>query len=126
MRPLRRMRPVEPLAHEHDAGATSAHNRPLPPRVASTRTQAPVGSLLCSLVGSFAPACGSDQTGSIIFARLGAAGQRRRDGGAKPADCGGLAIAKFNAAGLEYQYGGGAWRRKSSSAAFIAAMVWAA
>src|SRR5262249_15439969 len=56
------------LAHEHDAGATSAHNRPLPPRVASTRTQAPVGSLLCSLVGSFVPACGSDQTGSIIFA----------------------------------------------------------
>src|SRR5262249_15897977 len=64
---LRRVRPVEPLAHEHDAGATSAHNRPLPPRVASTRTQAPVRSLLCSLVGSFAPACGSDQTGSIIF-----------------------------------------------------------
>ena len=56
------------LAHEHDAGATSAHSRPLPPRVASTRTQAPVGSLLCSLVGSFVPACGSDQTRSIIFA----------------------------------------------------------
>jgi ATP-dependent exoDNAse (exonuclease V) beta subunit len=36
--------------HEHDAGATSAHSRPVPPRVDSTRTQAPVGSRLCSLV----------------------------------------------------------------------------
>ena len=70
-RPLARIQHADAgtaLAHEHDAGATSAHSRPPPPRVASTRTQAPVGSLLCSLVGSFVPACGSDQTGSIIFA----------------------------------------------------------
>src|SRR5262249_43318013 len=52
--------------------------------------------------------------------RSAASGRRRE------ADCGGLAIVKFNVAGLEYQYGGGAWRRKSSSAAFIAAMVYAA
>jgi hypothetical protein len=58
----------EALAHEHDAGATSAHNRPVPPRVASTRTQAPEGSRLCSLLGSLAPACGSDQTGSVSLA----------------------------------------------------------
>src|SRR5262249_40440318 len=62
----------------------------------------------------------------VRLARLGAAGQRRRDGGAEPADCGGLAIVKFTVAGLESQSGGGAWRRKSSSAAFIAAMVCAA
>src|SRR5262249_17581695 len=59
------------------------------------------------------PARAARTVASAQIARLGAAGQRRRDGGAKPADCGGLAIAKFNAAGLEYQYGGGAWRRKS-------------
>ena len=51
-------------------------------------------------------------------------GQRRRDGGATRADCG--CFAKSNVAGFEYQYGGGTWRRKSSSAAFIAAMVCAA
>ena len=50
-------------------------------------------------------------------------GQRRRGGRATPADCGCFAIAKSNVAGFEYQYGGGTWRRKSSSAAFIAAMV---
>ena len=60
--------PYEAEAHEHEAGATSAHNRPLAPRVASTRTQAPEGSRLCILLGSLAPACGSDHTGSIIFA----------------------------------------------------------
>jgi len=54
------------------------------------------------------------------------AGQRRRGGGAKPAGGGCFAIAKSNVAGFEYQYGGGTWRRKSSSAAFIAAMVLAA
>jgi hypothetical protein len=53
-------------------------------------------------------------------------GQRRRGGGATPADCGCFAIAKSNVAGFEYQYGGGTWRRKSSSAAIIAAMVCAA
>jgi hypothetical protein len=53
-------------------------------------------------------------------------GQRRRCGGATPADCGCFAIAKSNVAEFEYQYGGGTWRRKSSSAAFIAAMVCAA
>ena len=37
-------------AHEQDAGATSAHSRPEPPRVDSTRTQAPFGSRLCSLL----------------------------------------------------------------------------
>ena len=43
---------TEVLAHayEHEAGATSAHSRPDPPRVDTTRTQAPGGSLLCSLV----------------------------------------------------------------------------
>src|SRR6516164_7571554 len=35
-------------------------------------------------------------------------GQRRRGGGATPADCGCFAIAKSNVAGFEYQYGGGA------------------
>ena len=50
----------------------------------------------------------------------------RRGGGATPADCGWFAMAKSNVAGFEYQYGGGTWRRKSSSAAFIAAMVYAA
>jgi hypothetical protein len=50
----------------------------------------------------------------------------RRGGGATPAHCGCFAIAKSNVAGFEYQYGGGTWRRKSSSAAFIAAMVCAA
>src|SRR5262249_22303419 len=58
------------LAHEHDAGATSAHNRPLPPRDAGTRTQAAVGRLLLRLDGSFVAAVGSDQTGSIIFADM--------------------------------------------------------
>jgi hypothetical protein len=53
-------------------------------------------------------------------------GQRRRGGGATPGDCGCFAIAKSNVAGFEYQCGGGTWRRKSSSAAFIAAMVCAA
>ncbi len=57
-----------PLAHEHEAGATSAHSRPLPPRVASTRTQGPEGRRLCILLGSLAADCGSDQTGSMIFA----------------------------------------------------------
>src|SRR5262249_14482616 len=66
---------------------------------------------------------GAHRRACVRLARLGAAGQRRRDGGANPADCGGLAIVKFNVAGLEYQYGGGAWRRKSSSAAFIAALT---
>jgi hypothetical protein len=50
----------------------------------------------------------------------------RRGGGATPTHCGCFAIAKSNVAGFEYQYGGGTWRRKSSSAAFIAAMVCAA
>ena len=53
-------------------------------------------------------------------------GQRRRGGGATRADCGCFAIAKSSVAGFEYQYGGGTWRRKSSSAAFIAAIVCAA
>src|SRR5204863_8453324 len=35
---------------EQDAGTTSAHSRLTPPRVASTRTQAPAGSRLCNLV----------------------------------------------------------------------------
>src|SRR5262249_49900096 len=50
----------------------------------------------------------------------------RRGGGAKPAgrDC--FPIVKSNVVGFEYQYGGGTWRRKSSSVAFIAAMVCAA
>jgi hypothetical protein len=34
-------------------------------------------------------------------------GQRRRGGGATPADCGCFAIAKSNVAGFEYEYGGG-------------------
>jgi len=34
-------------------------------------------------------------------------GQRRRGGGATPADCSCFAIAKSNVAGFEYQYGGG-------------------
>ena len=50
----------------------------------------------------------------------------RRGGGATPADYGWFAMAKSNVAGFEYQYGGGTCRRKSSSAAFIAAMVCAA
>ena len=50
----------------------------------------------------------------------------RRGGGATPAHCGWFAMAKSNVAGFEYQYGGGTSRRKSSSAAFIAAMVCAA
>jgi hypothetical protein len=50
----------------------------------------------------------------------------RRGGGATPTHCGCFAIAKSNVAGSEYQYGGGTWRRKSSSAASIAAMVRAA
>ena len=37
-------------------------------------------------------------------------GQRRRGGGATPADCGCFAIAKSNVAGFEYQYRGG-WRQ---------------
>ncbi|HKF12747.1 MAG TPA: hypothetical protein VKB89_29225 [Xanthobacteraceae bacterium] len=36
--------------------------------MASTRTQAPDGSRLCILLGSLAPDCGSDHTGSIVFA----------------------------------------------------------
>src|SRR5229473_4502047 len=47
----------------------------------------------------------------------------RRGGGATPAHCGWFAMAKSNVAGFEYQYGGGTSRRKSSSAAFIAAIV---
>jgi hypothetical protein len=50
----------------------------------------------------------------------------RRGGGATPAHCGWFAMAKSNVAGFEYQYGGGTSRRKSSSAAFIVAMVCAA
>jgi hypothetical protein len=50
----------------------------------------------------------------------------RRGGSATPAHCGWFAMAKSNVARFEYQYGGGTSRRKSSSAAFIAAMVCAA
>jgi hypothetical protein len=65
-------------------------------------------------------------TSSAATSSLSGTGQRRRAGGATPADCGCFAMAKSNVAGFEYQYGGGTWRRKSSSAAFIAAMVCAA
>src|SRR5262249_35010737 len=47
----------------------------------------------------------------------------RRGGSATPAHCGWFAMAKSNVAGFEYQYGGGTSRRKSSSAAFMVAMV---
>ena len=50
----------------------------------------------------------------------------RRGGGATPAHCGWFAMAKSNVAGFEYQYGGGTSRRKSSSPAFMVAMVCAA
>src|SRR5262249_19708911 len=50
----------------------------------------------------------------------------RRGGGATSAHCGWFAMAKSNVAGFEYQYGGGTSRRKSSSAAFMVAMVCAA
>jgi len=50
----------------------------------------------------------------------------RRGGGATPAHCGWFAMAKSNVAVFEYQYGGGTSRRKSSSAAFMIAMVCAA
>src|SRR5262249_32954394 len=50
--------------HEQDAGVTSAHSRPTAPRVARTRTQAPAGSRLSSLLGSLLPSWTSDQTGS--------------------------------------------------------------
>jgi hypothetical protein len=40
----------EGCAHEQDAGLTSAHSRPEPARVATTRTQLPVRSRLCNLV----------------------------------------------------------------------------
>jgi len=50
----------------------------------------------------------------------------RRGGSETPPHCGWFAMAKSNVAGFEYQYGAGTSRRKSSSAAFMFAMVCAA
>jgi hypothetical protein len=48
---LRRVRPGQRLKHhEHEVGVTSAHNWPVPGRVASTRMQARAGSMFCTLV----------------------------------------------------------------------------
>jgi len=47
--------PDSRLGHEQDAGVTSAHSRATALRVACTRTQAPAGSRLSSLLGSLLP-----------------------------------------------------------------------